>query len=366
MNLDFVELEDWELLHSEETKGFEVINNDSGVLIRPDYFNSKKVPIQESSGACSDDGLVDEFEGGSEVGFVKKGGIEVGFDGVEEIDLSVVENEKSDVGLIEKSELEVGFDGVGEFMFRDLGGAESDEIEVGFVEKSELDVGFDGVGEIVVRDLGFVENEKIDVGFVEEGGMVEEIVDRDLGVVENEEIEVGLVGGVDESEDSRIFLSDSSGVEGNTEICDGADSNLRDELVSGGGGEGDRRCDDVDIVSRERESGGEGEKRIIVWWKLPFEFLKYCVLRTSPVWTVSMAAAVMGFVILGRRYYSMKRKSRSVQVKVTTDDKKISQFKSRVVRLNEAFSVVKQVPIIRHSLPAAGVTPWPAMTLRTS
>lgn len=43
---------------------------------------------------------------------------------------------------------------------------------------------------------------------------------------------------------------------------------------------------------------------------------------------------------------------------------KISQFKSRVVRLNEAFSVVKHVPIIRHSLPAAGVTPWPAMTLR--
>lgn len=356
MDLDSVELDDWELLHSEETKGFEVINNDSRVLIRPDYFDSKKVVVQESS----DDGLVDEFEGGGEVGFVEKSGIEVGFDGVEGIDVGGVENEKSEVGLREKSDLDVGFDGVGEFVGRDLGGAESDEIEVGFVEKSELDEGFvekseldvgsDEVGDIVVRNLGVAESEKI-----EGGETVEEIVGRDLGVAENEEIEVGLVGGVDKSEDLGV---------GNTEMSDGADSNLLDELVSEGGGEGDKHCDDVDIVRGERDSGGEGDKRIMVWWKLPFEFLKYFALRTSPVWKVSMAAAVMGFVILGRRYYSMKRKSRSVQVNVTMDDKKISQFKSRVVRLNEAFSVVKQVPIIRHSLPAAGVTPWPAMTLR--
>lgn len=308
MDLDFAELDDWELLQSEETRGFQVINNDSGVLIRPDYFDSKKVLIQESSGVCSDDDLDCEFGGG----LVEKSGIEVGFDGVGEIDGGVVKNEKSEEDLIGKSELEVGFDGVGEFVVRDLGVAESDKIEVGFVEKSELDEDFDGVGEIEVRDLGFAENEKSEVGFLEKGGKVEEIVGRDLGVVENEESEVGLVGNVDKSE--------GLGVE-NTEMSDGADMNLRDELVSEGGGEDDKHCDDVDIVSGARELGGEGEKKIMVWWKLPFEFLKYCVLRTSPVWTVSMAAAVLGFVILGRRYYSMKRKSRSVQVKVTMDDK---------------------------------------------
>lgn len=43
---------------------------------------------------------------------------------------------------------------------------------------------------------------------------------------------------------------------------------------------------------------------------------------------------------------------------------KVSQFMSRAVRLNEAFSVVKRVPIMRPSLPAAGINPWPVVGLR--
>ncbi|KAL8098017.1 hypothetical protein AgCh_030953 [Apium graveolens] len=38
------------------------------------------------------------------------------------------------------------------------------------------------------------------------------------------------------------------------------------------------------------------------------------------VWTVPMVTAVMGFMILGRRYYRMKRKSKSVHMKVIVDD----------------------------------------------
>ncbi|CAL5417639.1 unnamed protein product [Camellia sinensis] len=99
----------------------------------------------------------------------------------------------------------------------------------------------------------------------------------------------------------------------------------------------------------------EEEKRVVVWWKVPFEFLKYFACRANPGWTISVAAAVMGFVILGRRLYKMKQKSQSLQLKVTMDDK-VSQFMSRAAHLNEAFSVVKQVPVIRPTLPAAGVT----------
>jgi len=43
---------------------------------------------------------------------------------------------------------------------------------------------------------------------------------------------------------------------------------------------------------------------------------------------------------------------------------KVSQFMSRAARLNEAFSVVKRVPVIRPQLPAAGVSPWPVVSLR--
>ncbi|CAN1159821.1 hypothetical protein LINPERPRIM_LOCUS22060 [Linum perenne] len=54
----------------------------------------------------------------------------------------------------------------------------------------------------------------------------------------------------------------------------------------------------------------------------------------------------MGFVILGRRLYNMKRKAKSQQLKVIVDDK-VSQFMSRAARLNEAFSVARRVPIVR-------------------
>lgn len=44
---------------------------------------------------------------------------------------------------------------------------------------------------------------------------------------------------------------------------------------------------------------------------------------------------------------------------------KASQVMSRAARLNEAFSVVKRVPMIRPSLPAVGSTNnWPVMSLR--
>ncbi|CAN1322357.1 hypothetical protein LINPERPRIM_LOCUS32368 [Linum perenne] len=54
----------------------------------------------------------------------------------------------------------------------------------------------------------------------------------------------------------------------------------------------------------------------------------------------------MGFVILGRRLYNMKRKAKSLQLKVIVDDK-VSQFMSRAACLNEAFSVARRVPIVR-------------------
>ncbi|XP_076949438.1 uncharacterized protein LOC143622082 [Bidens hawaiensis] len=114
------------------------------------------------------------------------------------------------------------------------------------------------------------------------------------------------------------------------------------------------------------KAGGGDEKNSVmaVWWKLPVDLLKYCLFKASPVWTFSVAAAMMGMVILGRRLYKMKQKTRTLQLKVAVDDKKVSQVMSRAARLNEAFSVVKRAPIIRPSLPAAGITPWPVMALR--
>ncbi|XP_076899587.1 uncharacterized protein LOC143553473 [Bidens hawaiensis] len=121
-----------------------------------------------------------------------------------------------------------------------------------------------------------------------------------------------------------------------------------------------------DVKAAAGAGGDEIEKNsvVAVWWKLPVDLLKYCLFKASPVWTFSVAAAMMGVMILGRRLYKMKQRTRTLQLKVAVDDKKVSQVMSRSARLNEAFSVVKRVPIIRPDLPAAGITPWPVMALR--
>ncbi|CAF2096946.1 unnamed protein product [Brassica napus] len=118
-------------------------------------------------------------------------------------------------------------------------------------------------------------------------------------------------------------------------------------------------------VQGKSVSGGGGEERVFVWWKIPIDVLKYCVFRVNPLWSFSMAAAVVGFVMLGRRLYHMKKsKSSTLQLKVLLDDKKVA---SHAARLNEAaISLVKRVPIIRPALPSSvvGMNQWSMMSLR--
>ncbi|XP_068322914.1 uncharacterized protein [Pyrus communis] len=225
------------------------------------------------------------------------------------------------------------------------------------------------------KELGFVGSEKGHVGCGRAGEM--EAVDEKVsgldaqGRVSFEEI--GENGSLDK--DLGKFWSDSGGdslvslkyekVAMESEIgFSGLECaiNLDNEPEEGQSVESQSSA--VEEEKSEAKSGEEVVKRTILWWKVPFEVLKYCVFRVSPVWSLSVAAAVMGLVILGRRLHKMKRKSQSLQLKVTLDDKKVSQFMSRAVRLNEAFSVVKRVPIMRPSLPAAGINPWPVMGLR--
>lgn len=115
------------------------------------------------------------------------------------------------------------------------------------------------------------------------------------------------------------------------------------------------------------EEGKEDEKRL-VWWKVPLEVLKHWVNPFSVVsmpLSVAAAAAFLGLLILGRRLYKMKRKTQTLKLNLALDDKKVSQLKGRVARLNEAFSVVRRIPVVRPSLPAAStITLRPVMSMR--
>ncbi|CAI9754273.1 unnamed protein product [Fraxinus pennsylvanica] len=159
----------------------------------------------------------------------------------------------------------------------------------------------------------------------------------------------------DTGENSEVGPEENPDSQGGTELLREEEHNNSKETIGNGS---------ESINENGAPVNDEIEKRRVVWWKMPIEILKYCLSRVSPVRAVSVAAAVMGIVILGRSLYKMMKKSRGLEIKVTIDDKKVSQFMSRAARLNEAFSVVKRVPVIRPTLPAVGVTPWPAMSLR--
>ncbi|XP_008795300.1 uncharacterized protein LOC103711081 isoform X2 [Phoenix dactylifera] len=115
--------------------------------------------------------------------------------------------------------------------------------------------------------------------------------------------------------------------------------------------------------SFENVPNSDGEKRVLARWKMPLDFIKFYVFKMRPVWWISIAAAIMGFVTLGRKLYKMKNTSRTIQLKIAFDDKKVSQLKVHAARLNEAFAVVRRVPIFR-AVPAGGVAAWPMVPSR--
>ncbi|XP_074576990.1 uncharacterized protein LOC141833441 [Curcuma longa] len=107
-----------------------------------------------------------------------------------------------------------------------------------------------------------------------------------------------------------------------------------------------------------------GEKRETVWWKFPFQLIKFCALKAKPVWSISIAAAILGLLMLGKRLYKMKEKSRSIPFRIILYEKKASQLKIHAARLNEAFSVVRRGPIISPSLRAARSDPWSVASIQ--
>ncbi|CAN6458307.1 unnamed protein product [Victoria cruziana] len=121
------------------------------------------------------------------------------------------------------------------------------------------------------------------------------------------------------------------------------------------------------------DSGGTGEREFAVakersneraWWMFPIQFAKAFVSRLSPFWSLSLGVVAMGFLMLGRRWYKAKRVIKSSPITICVEDKRASQFMTQAARLNEAFSVVRCVPVIRSSVLSTGASSWPVIGLK--
>ncbi|KAL6634149.1 hypothetical protein ACP70R_026820 [Stipagrostis hirtigluma subsp. patula] len=173
------------------------------------------------------------------------------------------------------------------------------------------------------------------------------------------------------SENSNVQLDDG-GVEVGTEVSCVEDVATSDELqgeqgeqelgnnasaASGCGDGPDGEAKDGSLPLVPTPISNEGEGQVAVWWRLPFKLLHYCAWKVKPVWSFSIAAALLGLAVLGRRMYRMRRKARGLpQIKIAFDDKRASQFADRASRLNEAFLIARRVPMLRTS--SGAVLPW--------
>lgn len=121
-----------------------------------------------------------------------------------------------------------------------------------------------------------------------------------------------------QSKDLSNFWSDSCGDvdQSGSKVVQLEEEEGKEHLV-------ENKNQQIEEIKVYAESGSEvgGDKRKVVWWKVPFEVLKYCMFKANPVWSFSVAAAVMGFIILGRKLYKMKRRTQSLHLKVILDDK---------------------------------------------
>ncbi|KAK8930492.1 hypothetical protein KSP39_PZI016121 [Platanthera zijinensis] len=91
---------------------------------------------------------------------------------------------------------------------------------------------------------------------------------------------------------------------------------------SGGGSEGSGSSDSREVAEvGDGACVAEGEKRVKIWWKVPMVLLKYCFFGMKPVWSLSMAAAMVAILMLLKKLYRMKRKIRSIPLRIAIDDK---------------------------------------------
>ncbi|CAD5189531.1 unnamed protein product [Musa acuminata subsp. malaccensis] len=225
-----------------------------------------------------------------------------------------------------------------------------------FHDRPRKEVGYPGM-ELPNNDLG--------------GFRSDESTDGQISRLDGEKGELGDAGCLeigekaDNNDDEKgVGLQGTGGAEGREMEHENPGDEEPGEPVKTG------ECYGSALEMSEKNNGSEkaltegGEKRRLVWWKLPFELLKFCAFRVKPVWSISIAAAILGILMLRKRLYRMKPKTRRIPLKVSLDEKRASQVKINAARLNEAFSVVRRVPIIRASLPTGGSTQWTVVGVR--
>lgn len=268
-------LQDWEILSDSDTNSiaFEEI-------IHADYFALDSNKLRHAQDKNLMDSQSETEKGASFIADDAKS--QMGFDGIDAVDAVI---NKGGSFVADDSKMELGLEG--------------NEPSYVFDSKNE-----DSVEEIQKEDSFPVDDSQMEVGF---GGSEPRIQnsEHDLGA---EEIQKGESFTVDDSQMEVESVEEMDSIDLKELRRDGEDSSQESTL---------------EMSSSENNLVGDGEKKVFMWWKLPLGILNLCVSRVRPVWCISMAAAVIGILMVGRRLYRMKHKSRRIPLKVSFEDKVI-------------------------------------------
>jgi hypothetical protein len=105
----------------------------------------------------------------------------------------------------------------------------------------------------------------------------------------------------------------------------------------------------VERDTEEVAAKGAGAAR---WWKLPLDALRVWALRVATsAWSVPFAIALLGFAVLGRRLYRMRRQTKAVaRVRLLLDEKvtPFLFFFCEFCLLETQFQLYKLIPKLSH------------------
>ncbi|RWW65609.1 hypothetical protein BHE74_00027075 [Ensete ventricosum] len=179
------------------------------------------------------------------------------------------------------------------------------ESDSGFVDRPNGEVGFPGV-EFPIKELAeFSSDATLDEQRSHLGSQKEGLGD-DGGLEFGETAEGYVVG------EKEVRLEETWEIEGRETGCE--------KPGEEGCGEQVKMTDDGNIGSENVLASAE-EKRRVVWWKLPFELLKFCAFRAKPVWSISIVAAILGFLMLRKRFSRIRQKPTTIPLKLSLDEK---------------------------------------------
>lgn len=100
---------------------------------------------------------------------------------------------------------------------------------------------------------------------------------------------------------------------------------------------------DLDKVPRKKHRKGQANS----WWKRQAVLWRHQSGKSSALWSVAVAATVLGIVIIGHRWQRERYQNQQLLLELSAKDEKLNDLMYQVNRLKEAITGRRRVPVMR-------------------